>query len=42
MTEEKICGIYCIENVVNRKKYIGLSADINQRWKQHKVDLNGG
>lgn len=28
-------GIYCIENLVNRKKYIGQSQNINQRKKEH-------
>lgn len=37
---EKICGIYCIENMVNHKKYIGQSIDIHKRWKQHKNKLN--
>lgn len=33
---EKICGIYCIENIINHKKYVGLSKDINRRWSDHK------
>ena len=41
MAKEKICGIYCIENLINGKKYIGLSIDIKQRWKQHKINLKG-
>ena len=36
MAKEKICGIYCIENLINGKKYIGLSTDIEQRLKKHK------
>jgi group I intron endonuclease len=36
---EKISGIYCIENTVNHKKYIGQSVNIYTRWKQHKNDL---
>lgn len=37
---EKICGIYCIENIVNHKKYIGQSIDIYTRWNRHRLDLN--
>lgn len=35
-------GIYCIENLVNQKRYIGQSNDIEYRWKQHKYELNRG
>ena len=42
MAKEKICGIYCIENLIDGKKYIGLSRDIKTRWKQHKNKLNLG
>lgn len=35
----KICGIYCIRNMVNNKKYIGSSIDINSRWSYHKKVL---
>ena len=38
---EVICGIYCIENLINHKKYIGQSIDIYRRWKDHKHELNG-
>lgn len=37
---EKICGIYCIENLVNQKKYIGQSIHILRRWNEHKNELN--
>lgn len=36
----KICGIYCIENIINNKKYIGKSIDIDRRFYLHKRDLN--
>jgi len=32
-------GIYCIENLVNNKKYIGKSKDIETRWIKHKSKL---
>ena len=32
----KKCGIYCIENKINGKKYIGQSIDILRRWTEHK------
>lgn len=38
--EEKICGIYCIENQINGKRYIGQSVDIYTRWKKHRKFLN--
>ena len=37
---ESICGIYCIENMVNHKKYVGQSIDIYRRWKDHRRELN--
>lgn len=40
--ENKICGIYKIENKVNGKIYIGQSINIPRRWRQHRttaVDL---
>lgn len=39
-TDNKLCGIYCIENLVNHKKYIGQSVDIKTRWRNHKYKLN--
>lgn len=38
-SREVITGIYCIENLVNGKKYIGQSKDISQRWRSHLCDL---
>jgi group I intron endonuclease len=38
----KKSGIYCIENLINHKKYIGQSNNIEYRWKQHKYELNRG
>ena len=35
-----VCGIYCIENMISNKKYIGQSIDIYERWKDHKRKLN--
>ena len=35
----KICGIYCIENIVNNKKYIGSSVNIINRLRVHKKVL---
>ena len=34
-----LCGIYCIENIANNRKYIGLSRDIRRRWNEHRSDL---
>lgn len=42
MAKDKICGIYCIENILNEKKYIGQSVDIYKRWYDHKWELNNG
>jgi len=37
-----ISGIYCIENLVNHKKYIGQSVNILDRWSKHRSELNRG
>lgn len=39
---EKISGIYCIENIVNGKKYIGCAVDIHARIMKHWNDLKNG
>lgn len=33
-------GIYCIENLINNKKYIGKSSNIEQRLSHHKWQLS--
>jgi group I intron endonuclease len=38
---EVVCGVYCIENLINHKKYIGQSIDIYRRWKDHRRELSG-
>ena len=38
--KEILCGIYCIENTINGKRYIGLSRDIERRWIEHRSELN--
>lgn len=36
MHKEKISGIYSIQNIKNKKRYIGQSRDIYERWKSHR------
>ena len=33
------CGIYCITNICNNKKYIGQSKHIEDGWKEHVKEL---
>ena len=40
MKSNKICGIYKIENLINKKLYVGSSNDINRRWNEHTKSLN--
>ena len=40
ISKDIICGIYYIENITNRKKYIGQSLNIKARWYRHKYELN--
>lgn len=42
MAKEKLCGIYCIENTVNGKKYIGQSTDLNYRLSDYRRRLKSG
>lgn len=37
--ENIVCGIYCIENIINHKKYIGQAKSIYDRWSKHKSAL---
>lgn len=39
MQEDIKSGIYCIENTINNKKYIGQSVNIKDRWRRHKSEL---
>jgi len=32
-------GIYCIQNKINNKRYIGSSVNIEKRWKNHRKNL---
>jgi group I intron endonuclease len=36
----KICGIYAIKNIINKKVYIGQSNNILSRFSNHKYELN--
>lgn len=37
--ENAVCGIYCIENTITSKKYIGQAINIRKRWQDHKSEL---
>lgn len=40
MKLENKSGIYCIENMINNKKYIGQSVNIKDRWRRHFSELS--
>ena len=40
MRKNNTIGIYCIENTINNKKYIGQSVEIENRWSKHRSELN--
>ena len=42
MRKNKTCGIYYIENIINKKKYIGQSICVEDRWCKHKSALRRG
>lgn len=42
ITSDRSSGIYRIRNIVNGKSYIGSAVNINQRWNEHKSQLNRG
>lgn len=37
-----VCGIYSILNKENGKIYVGLSTNVDRRWKEHRSELNQG
>ena len=39
-TNDALCGIYKIENIINGKVYVGQSINIKARWKDHINSLN--
>lgn len=36
----EISGIYCIENLINNKKYIGRARNLHSRLIRHRWELN--
>ena len=40
--QDNLSGIYCIENLVNHKKYIGMSRDIKRRYATANYGINKG
>lgn len=40
--ENRIAGVYKITNTINNKIYIGESLNIEERWNEHKQDLEDG
>jgi group I intron endonuclease len=32
--------IYIVTNLVNAKQYVGITADMEKRWKEHQTDAN--
>lgn len=40
--EWKVSGIYCIQNIITGKRYIGSSVDVKRRLSEHRSDLRCG
>lgn len=36
------CGVYLIENTVNRRKYVGSAVKLGWRWRKHQLHLVRG
>lgn len=37
-----ICGVYCLRNTINGKRYIGSTVNMRERWLDHIAELNSG